>query len=83
MKNNDTALSPIARLLELAGLILQIGSSVLVISQSEWQWTAMASAFGYAAFIFSFLGGVWCGLAPTKRDVPNWIYAAAVIPSLI
>lgn len=43
----------------------------------------MAIAYAYAALIFSFLGGIWWGLAAAHKDAPGWIYIAAVLPSLI
>ena len=39
--------------------------------------------FGYAALIFSFLGGVWWGIGVARDDAPGWIFAVAVAPSLI
>ena len=33
--------------------------------------------------IFSFLGGVWWGMAIATPSAPKWAYAAAVMPSLI
>jgi hypothetical protein len=52
----------------------------------EYRWTGLAAAYGYAAFILSFLGGMWWGLAVTTRnnDVSaNGIFALAVAPSLL
>jgi hypothetical protein len=43
-------------------------------------------AYGYAAFIFSFIGGMWWALgATTRRDdaSANGIFALAVAPSLL
>lgn len=43
--------------------------------------------WGYAALIFSFLGGMWWGMAAASPDearrTPTWIWMAAVMPSLI
>ncbi|GAA0471637.1 hypothetical protein GCM10009096_10840 [Parasphingorhabdus litoris] len=72
------------RLLGLAGLLppffLTLAS---LFGPLEWQWSALAIAYAYAALIFSFLGGVWWGLAASREDAPGWIYVAAVLPSLI
>lgn len=46
-------------------------------------WTAQAIGFGYGALIFSFLGGMWWGLALARPEVPKVVYVAAVLPSLV
>ena len=69
-----------------AGLLPQVIAAVMVLSGMEYRWTGLAAAYGYAAFIFSFLGGMWWGLAVTTRnnDVSvNGIFALAVAPSLL
>lgn len=69
-----------------AGLLPQIIAAVLVFSGSEYLWTGLAAAYGYAAFIFSFLGGMWwgVGVASRKTDVAAGpIFALAVAPSLL
>lgn len=78
-----SSLPKLARYLGLAGLLPQAWACWLIFSNSDMRWIALAGAFGYAAFIFSFLGGVWWGVALTKADASRWIYAAAVAPSLI
>ena len=47
------------------------------------RWGALAIGYAYAALIFSFLGGVWWGLALRQDKAPLWIYVVAVLPSLI
>jgi hypothetical protein len=47
------------------------------------RFAAQAMAFAYAALIFSFLGGLWWGLAATSSRAPSWLWIAAVLPSLI
>ena len=37
----------------------------------------------YAALIFSFVGGLWWGIAAARPEAPHWLYAVAVMPSLI
>ena len=72
-----------ARLLGLAGLLPQMAATLLVVGGPlEWRFTALALAFAYAALILSFLGGLWWGLAAAARQVPDWLYWAAVAPSL-
>ncbi|MEY3659059.1 MAG: hypothetical protein RL425_1820 [Pseudomonadota bacterium] len=77
-----TPLSPAARWLGLAGLLPQL-LAVLLLTDVELRWTAIAAGFGYAALIFSFLGGVWWGVGISAQASPRWVYAAGVLPSLI
>ena len=85
---NPPVLSPVppfARLLGYAGLLPQAGVlASLVLGGPEIRFTALSLGFAYAALIFSFLGGVWWGLAAAARAVvPRWIWAVAVLPSLL
>lgn len=69
-----------------AGILPQVIAAALVFSGSEYRWTGLAAAYGYAAFIFSFLGGIWWGFGVIARKegveaAP--IFALAVAPSLI
>ncbi|MFN3619965.1 DUF3429 domain-containing protein [Sphingorhabdus sp.] len=69
-----------------AGLLPQVIAAAMVLSGSEYRWTGLALAYGYAAFIFSFIGGMWWGLGVTTRkdDVSaNGIFALSVAPSLL
>ena len=69
-----------------AGLLPQIIAAAMVLSGSEYQWTGLALAYGYAAFIFSFIGGMWWGLGVTTRKddaSAHGIFALAVAPSLL
>ncbi len=69
-----------------AGLLPQLIAAVLVFSGSEYRWTGLAAAYGYAAFIFSFLGGIWWGFGMiARKDGINAapIFVLAVAPSLI
>jgi hypothetical protein len=70
-------------LLGLMGLLPQAIFLAFVLSGSEWRWVALAMGWGYAALIFSFLGGVWWGLALANQRREIWLYIAAVAPSLI
>ncbi|MFM7027889.1 MAG: DUF3429 domain-containing protein [Chakrabartia sp.] len=71
-----------ARWLGYAGLLPQV-LAVLLLTDPVLRWTAIAGGFGYAALIFSFLGGVWWGVGVSNPQAPRWIYVAAVLPSLI
>ena len=69
-----------------AGLLPQLIAAAMVLSGSEYRWTGLAAAYGYAAFIFSFLGGMWWGIGVTTRkdDASAFaIFALAVAPSLL
>ena len=69
-----------------AGILPQIIAAAMVLSGSEYQWTGLALAYGYAAFIFSFIGGMWWGLGVTTRKdeaSTHGIFALAVAPSLL
>ena len=76
------------RNLGLAGLLPQLAClAALVAGPAEWRFAALALAWGYAALIFSFLGGMWWGIAASRlhsaHRVPDWLWLAAVAPSLI
>lgn len=77
------ALPPNARQLGLAGLLPQVAALLAVWGGGPLAWTALAVAYGYAALIFSFLGGVWWGLALTRPNPVSWVMPVAVLPSLI
>jgi hypothetical protein len=73
-----------ARLLGLAGLLPQLLAVLVIASGSDrYSFAAQALAFAYASLIFSFLGGLWWGLAARAEAVPDWVWIAAVAPSLI
>lgn len=77
-----------ARFLGFAGLLPQIACLVAAwLGPPEWRWSALAIGWGYAALIFSFLGGLWWGLASGSPDegrrAPGWLWVAAVVPSLL
>lgn len=69
-----------------SGLLPQILAAILVFTDSEYRWTGLAAAYGYAALIFSFLGGIWWGFGITARKTDaaaGPIFILAVAPSLI
>lgn len=76
------------RYLGHAGLLPQIACLIAVlVADDTWRFNALMLAQSYAALIFSFLGGLWWGLAAAGeahgQKTPNWIYWAAIAPSLI
>lgn len=84
---NRAAVSPVpssARVLGYAGLLPQAAAlASLVLGGPEVRSAALVLAFAYAALIFSFLGGVWWGLAAAANaPVPRWIWTVSVLPSL-
>jgi hypothetical protein len=78
-------LPTIARVLGLAGLLPQGAVvAVLVVGEADVRFTALSVGYAYAALIFSFLGGLWWGLAATGGlRTPGWAWFAAVTPSLL
>lgn len=70
-------------MLGLAGLLPQLAALMAVVHGGPAAWTALAVAFGYAALIFAFLGGIWWGVALGQPLVPRWGYAVGTLPSLI
>lgn len=72
-----------ARRLGYAGLLLPALTLSTMAIDPSLRWFVVVAGFGYTAFIFSFLGGIWWGLAMTRRAVPAWLWFAAVAPSLI
>ncbi len=83
MTQSPLPLDPTARILGLAGLLPQFFCVALLLAGPEYHWFALAGGFGYAAFIFCFLGGLWWGQALMAASAPRWIYFAAIAPSLI
>jgi len=78
-------LPQIARVLGFAGLLPQAGAvAILIVGGPDFRSVALGLAYAYAALIFSFLGGVWWGLAAAARaKAPRWVWIIAVLPSLI
>jgi hypothetical protein len=83
------ALPPLARVLGFAGLLPQAAAvAVLILGGPDVRFAALSLGYAYAALIFSFLGGVWWGLAAMARGgaqggAPRWVWIAAVAPSLL
>ena len=71
-----------------AGLLPQFAAVLAaVFGGADWRYAALAIGYGYAALIFSFLGGLWWGIAAAAQargdTAPGWLWVAAVAPSLI
>ncbi len=81
--DGQTSLSPAARVLGYAGLLPQIFCIAMILAEHEWRYAALAGGFGYAAAIFSFLGGVWWGQALASGRASAGAYILAVLPSLL
>lgn len=83
MIEHPRTLSDSAKWLGYAGLLPQLFAVLMQLDDGSLRWIAMAGGYGYAALIFSFLGGVWWGLGIASPRAPKWLFAAAVAPSLI
>ena len=74
----------VPRWLGLAGLLPQLAAVAVVFSgDTPLHFTALAMGYAYAALILSFLGGLWWGIAASQKDPPEWLWVAAIAPSLI
>ena len=77
------------RLLGLAGILPQAAALAAVVLGPEYcQPTVLATAAIYAGLIFTFLGGMWWGMAASApaaegRGALGWVWIAAVAPSLL
>lgn len=77
------------RWLGLAGVLPQLACLAYVWSgDGDWAFAARVAGGIYAGLILSFLGGTWWGIAAAApaaegRGVLGWVWAAAVMPSLI
>ncbi len=83
MNAADREIAPSVKWLGYAGLLPQLFAVTLLLDDGGLRWIAMAGAYGYASFIFSFLGGVWWGLGLTSEHPPRWLFPVSVLPSLI
>lgn len=76
------------RILGTAGLLPQVAAVLAAgFGGSQVHYSALAIGYVYAALIFSFLGGLWWGLAAAAslggKPIPGWLWLASVTPSLI
>lgn len=72
----------IAFVLGVAGLAPQALALLATFNEAD-RYIGLAAGYFYAALIFSFLGGLWWGVAASRTDAPKWLYVSAVVPSLI
>lgn len=74
----------IPRALGLAGLLPMAALLLTVLfGGDQWRFGALALGWLYAALIFSFLGGLWWGLAAAAQgSAPGWLWWVSVVPSL-
>ena len=82
MTDSPPPLPRIALILGLAGLAPQVWALMATFREAD-RYIGLAAGYFYAALIFSFLGGLWWGVAASRKDAPEWLYIAAVVPSLI
>jgi hypothetical protein len=67
-----------------AGVLPMAVALLAVLSgDPRFQFAAFAIGHAYAALIFSFLGGLWWGLAARADNPPNWLWHASVVPTLL
>lgn len=82
MTDSPRPLPRIALVLGIAGLAPQVWALLATFQEAD-RYIGLAAGYFYAALIFSFLGGLWWGVAVSRKDAPEWLYFAAVVPSLI
>ena len=82
MTDSPPPLPRIAVVLGIAGLAPQVWALLATFREAD-RYIGLAAGYFYAALIFSFLGGLWWGIAASRKDAPEWLYLAAVVPSLI
>lgn len=83
-----TRIPALPRWLGLAGMLPQLACLWTVwFGPEEWRYAALAIAWGYGALIFSFVGGLWWGIAAGASArgvrVPAWLWIASIVPSLL
>jgi hypothetical protein len=72
------------RWLGLAGLLPQLAAVAVVFGgDASLHFSAIALGYAYVALILSFLGGLWWGVAASADRPPEWLWVAAVVPSLV
>jgi Protein of unknown function (DUF3429) len=82
MTDSPPPLPRIALVLGFAGLAPQVWALLATFREAD-RYIGLAAGYFYAALIFSFLGGLGWGVAASRKDAPEWLYLAAVVPSLI
>lgn len=82
MTGSSVPLPRIAVVLGIAGLAPQIWAVLATFSETN-RYIGLAAGYFYAALIFTFLGGLWWGVASSREGAPEWLYVTAVVPSLV
>lgn len=72
-----------ARFLTLIAVAPQMLFLVATATDGSMSWIAPVAAFAYAAFIFSFVGGYWWGVALGRAPQRPAILVIAVLPMLL
>jgi len=80
---NHASLAPAARILGYAGLLPLIGCVAGLGLLPMHRALLLDAGFGYAALIFSFLGGLWWGQGVARGKASPSLFTVAVLPSLI
>jgi hypothetical protein len=80
---NHVSLAPAARMLGYAGLLPLVGCVAGLVLLPMHRPLLIDAGFGYAALIFSFLGGLWWGQGVARGKASPALFAVAVLPSLI
>lgn len=68
--------------LGVSGLIPQLLAAAITLHPPHAAF-GQFSAFLYGALIFSFLGGLWWGVAAINPKASRWLFVVGVLPSLI
>lgn len=72
-----------ARTLGYAGLLPLAACAAGIVLLPMHRAMLLEAGFGYAALIYSFLGGLWWGQSVALGHSSAWRFAVAVFPSLI
>ena len=73
-----------AQTLGFAGLLPQLAFLLTAtFAGPQYHFAALALGYAYAALVFSFIGGMWWGVAAATPTAPRWLWLAAIAPSLI
>lgn len=80
---NSASIAPAARLLGYAGLLPLVGCVAGLVLLPAHHALLLDAGFGYAALIYSFLGGLWWGQGVARGRTSAWLFGVAVGPSLL
>lgn len=80
---DHASIAPAARLLGYAGLLPLVGAAMGLMLLPMHRALLLDAGFGYAALIYSFLGGLWWGQGVAQGRASAWLFGLAVVPSLL